>query len=399
MILQQMNAIYALVNFSFYIQCTLKSSPGVGQALMYCPAMVILSEYFDKRRPIATVFATGGVSAGGIAMPFLIRYLLDTYGLIGGVLVTAGVIFQQAVFVSFFTSPSEYIPAEVNESDCYDKNKAFKSISQEPASNENGIPPLIEDSHMLKTQNQRGEYPNGSIHDVSIQHSHESQDFDSNKQIYLPKDYVGNNITDSEHIDTPNFQALDSQNSSQAKDSTLEDGNVPTSLHSHDTKAKNNDISQSSNSITHEGDGEIHPKQESSLYSKINPTVAETENETHTLLLLPENSHPMTSNQRSKQSFLKAGINEPIYLSKSSINSTHSFAHSDNLSRTGYAGTCKDKLKLSRNHLHTLGVPSDTLVRALSTSSVDVLGSAHPISQTGSMLSVTRRRRGSSLDR
>ncbi|RUS79448.1 hypothetical protein EGW08_012789 [Elysia chlorotica] len=315
---------------------------GIGQALMYCPAMVILSEYFDKRRPMATVFATGGVSAGGIAMPFLIRHLVDTYGLIGGVLLTGGAIFQQAVFVSFFTSPSEYGPAEGRNS------RSPTPTSLEPASNGNG-------KHVHLTQfmgdnrisNHRGAYASGSANDTPARYSHQPQDCTPISQTPLAKDDAENIISDN-HF---------------------------------------------SNSVSHECDGK-YLGQESSLYSKMDSAVPEAETESHTLLLVPENSQTVHSDPRNKQSMLSAGTNDFLHSSKSSINSALSATHSDCHSRSG-----QDRLKASRTHLHSLGLPSDTLIRAMSTSSVDVLGSARPLSHSSSALSFRRRGRGSSVDR
>ncbi|XP_035825403.1 uncharacterized protein LOC101856994 [Aplysia californica] len=85
---------------------------GCGHALLYCPVLVILSQYFDKKRPIATVISTCGTSAGGIVFPIITRYLVEEYGLRGALLLLACFSLQQATFVALITPPSDYYFAE-----------------------------------------------------------------------------------------------------------------------------------------------------------------------------------------------------------------------------------------------------------------------------------------------
>lgn len=81
---------------------------GIGLALLYCPALIIISQYFNQKRAISTAIAASGVSAGGVTLPFLMRYFVEHYGLSGGLMLLSAVMFNQAIFVALFTPPSQY---------------------------------------------------------------------------------------------------------------------------------------------------------------------------------------------------------------------------------------------------------------------------------------------------
>jgi nitrate/nitrite transporter NarK len=56
--------------------------------------MIILGQYFDKRRGIATGIAISGGCLGGLLLPPIYRILLDTYGLRGTLMLTGGLLFH-----------------------------------------------------------------------------------------------------------------------------------------------------------------------------------------------------------------------------------------------------------------------------------------------------------------
>ncbi|CAG5135094.1 unnamed protein product [Candidula unifasciata] len=100
-----LNGIVADIRYLLFTQGVLF---GIGLALIYCPSLIIISQYFDSRRAISTAMAASGVSAGGVTLPFLMRYFVENYGLRGGLMLLSAVMFNQAVFVSLFTPPSQY---------------------------------------------------------------------------------------------------------------------------------------------------------------------------------------------------------------------------------------------------------------------------------------------------
>ncbi|XP_041363575.1 monocarboxylate transporter 12-like [Gigantopelta aegis] len=54
---------------------------GIGHALVNGPGMILISEYFNKRRGIATAIAICGISVGGSVFPPFVNYLLEEFTL------------------------------------------------------------------------------------------------------------------------------------------------------------------------------------------------------------------------------------------------------------------------------------------------------------------------------
>ncbi|TKR80248.1 hypothetical protein L596_014350 [Steinernema carpocapsae] len=53
---------------------------GVGFSLLYCPAIVIVSQHFEKRRGLATGIAVCGASVGTLIFPPIINFFVDSEG-------------------------------------------------------------------------------------------------------------------------------------------------------------------------------------------------------------------------------------------------------------------------------------------------------------------------------
>jgi MFS family permease len=53
---------------------------GLGNGLQFCPAMAVLSTYFEGRRSLAMGLAASGASVGGVVYPLLVRQLLPRLG-------------------------------------------------------------------------------------------------------------------------------------------------------------------------------------------------------------------------------------------------------------------------------------------------------------------------------
>ena len=59
--------------------------------MAYAPTIVTVGHYFEKRRALANGITVAGSSVGNFAVPPLMRFLLDYYGLQGALLVLAGI--------------------------------------------------------------------------------------------------------------------------------------------------------------------------------------------------------------------------------------------------------------------------------------------------------------------
>ncbi|GFN73961.1 hypothetical protein PoB_000046700 [Plakobranchus ocellatus] len=87
-------------------------SYGIGNSCFYGNGLVMIGKYFHKRRSFATGLGLAGASIGQFAMPPLIEYLLETYGLSGTLLIMAALYFHAAVSGALFRPLSDYGPPQ-----------------------------------------------------------------------------------------------------------------------------------------------------------------------------------------------------------------------------------------------------------------------------------------------
>lgn len=70
---------------------------GFSMSMIHGPALVILGQYFNKRRGLANSIANSGASIGGLIFPPMIRFTLDEYGLWGTLMIIAGLLLNLTV--------------------------------------------------------------------------------------------------------------------------------------------------------------------------------------------------------------------------------------------------------------------------------------------------------------
>lgn len=93
-------SIFAKNVFTLYI--TIGLGTGFGFGMIYLPAIVSVTMYFDKYRSLATGIAVCGSGFGTVVFAPLINYLIKNYKWQGTVLVVAGIVFFCAVFGAMF---------------------------------------------------------------------------------------------------------------------------------------------------------------------------------------------------------------------------------------------------------------------------------------------------------
>ncbi|XP_050394603.1 monocarboxylate transporter 3 [Patella vulgata] len=108
---------------------------GIGNACLYAPSLVMIGQYFDKRRGLVTALAVAGGSVGQLTAPPVIRYLFDTYGFRGGLLLMSALTLHCAVTSSLMRPVSYYTHnAEIENSKprtlCCNKG-SNESVTQE----------------------------------------------------------------------------------------------------------------------------------------------------------------------------------------------------------------------------------------------------------------------------
>ena len=70
---------------------------GFGGSLVVSPSLVVICEYFEKRRGVAVGIAAAGTSVGAILGPPLMTYLFERYGFLSGLLVVGAIMFNCCV--------------------------------------------------------------------------------------------------------------------------------------------------------------------------------------------------------------------------------------------------------------------------------------------------------------
>ncbi|XP_077283467.1 solute carrier family 16 member hermes [Arctopsyche grandis] len=93
---------------------------GTGAGLAFPPTVYIVTSYFVKRRGLANGLCMSGSALGSIILPPVLRYLLETYGYRGAVLIMGGVTLHVWVAAIFFQPVEEHmkrVPIEVDDDD------------------------------------------------------------------------------------------------------------------------------------------------------------------------------------------------------------------------------------------------------------------------------------------
>lgn len=116
---------------------------GFGMCLLYLPAVVMVSLYFEKKRAFATGLAVCGSGVGTFLFAPLTYYLLDIYGWKGTLLIQAGLILNCAVLGALYrpiniekiylTLPDtrQNTSNEINEIENDSMNETFKAAESE----------------------------------------------------------------------------------------------------------------------------------------------------------------------------------------------------------------------------------------------------------------------------
>ena len=71
--------------------------PGFGGACLLSPSLVLVSQYFDKRRSLASGLACSGGGFGGFIFPIVLEYLFLHMSYSGCLMVMAGVLLHLCI--------------------------------------------------------------------------------------------------------------------------------------------------------------------------------------------------------------------------------------------------------------------------------------------------------------
>ncbi|XP_063441020.1 monocarboxylate transporter 12-like isoform X1 [Mytilus trossulus] len=98
----------AFVTRMEYLYITYGIISGTGYGLMFAPSTTIVSFYFEKRRSLANGIVVSVSGIGAFAFPYLIRLLVDTYGLNGTFLIMGGIYFHTCAASLFLIQPAHF---------------------------------------------------------------------------------------------------------------------------------------------------------------------------------------------------------------------------------------------------------------------------------------------------
>lgn len=89
---------------------TIGFGTGLGFGLIYLPAIVSVTQYFDAKRSLATGIAVCGSGFGTFVFAPLTEYLIGSYGWRGAMLIIGGIVLNCIIFGAMFR-PLELDPA------------------------------------------------------------------------------------------------------------------------------------------------------------------------------------------------------------------------------------------------------------------------------------------------
>ena len=85
---------------------------GFGFGLIYLPAIVSVTQWFEVRRSLATGIAVCGSGLGTVLFGFVAPLLVEEYNWNGALLIIAGIVFNCCIFGALFR-PVEYVSCKM----------------------------------------------------------------------------------------------------------------------------------------------------------------------------------------------------------------------------------------------------------------------------------------------
>ncbi|XP_041379072.1 monocarboxylate transporter 12-like [Gigantopelta aegis] len=102
---------------------------GIGFSLSYAPCVVMVGHHFKKRRSLANGISTSGSGVGSFALPNLMRFLLDYYGLFGSLIIIGGLMLNICVCACLFRPLSSYKKTSKNLKQHSREDKVVKNTA------------------------------------------------------------------------------------------------------------------------------------------------------------------------------------------------------------------------------------------------------------------------------
>ena len=138
---------------------------GLGLGMIYLPAIVSVTYYFEKRRSFATGLAVCGSGVGTFIFAPLAKGLLDEYGWRGATLIEAGLLLNCCICGALFR-PLETKPSRRPLADCSSNDNLDEA-------EDSAVPRhAFSDSHIRLSQNSSSLHSLPHITDEGHRHKH-----------------------------------------------------------------------------------------------------------------------------------------------------------------------------------------------------------------------------------
>ncbi|XP_060578884.1 monocarboxylate transporter 12-like [Ruditapes philippinarum] len=99
---------------------------GFGNACLFGNGLVMLGQYFSKRRSLANGLSLSGASLGQFAIPPLLQYLLDTFSLKGTLIIIGALYMNVMICGALFRPTSFYTKHHTSAQRKVEQQKLFK---------------------------------------------------------------------------------------------------------------------------------------------------------------------------------------------------------------------------------------------------------------------------------
>ncbi|XP_045541270.1 monocarboxylate transporter 13 isoform X1 [Papilio machaon] len=153
--------IFSSLAFSIgYLYFSFGAMVGAGAGLAFPPTVYIVTSYFVRLRGLANGICMSGSAFGSIILPPLLRYLLETYGYKGAVLILGGVMLNVWAAALLFQPVEEHMVRKYKEPEEEDEVPQLEPFAEEdPIDLEASHPRLVLTS---EDNTPTDKYPNNS---------------------------------------------------------------------------------------------------------------------------------------------------------------------------------------------------------------------------------------------
>ncbi|KAL8581018.1 hypothetical protein ACOMHN_048052 [Nucella lapillus] len=117
---------------------------GLGQSMLCSPGEVLVGAYFKKRRALALPLAKCGASIGGIVMPLLVTYFLQTYGLSGALLLTGGICMHTLATALLFRPTSFFTKHKIQQKEYQVTLDKYATADSDRETTQKLLPPNLQ---------------------------------------------------------------------------------------------------------------------------------------------------------------------------------------------------------------------------------------------------------------